>query len=171
MSNINEENIFDSFPGIGNIIVSDVVCAVSYLRSRENVHRDIKPANVLVSNSHYKTYRHEELEMAFRQKPIVCKLGDFREARPMYTQTNAWTGKKCTTTVHRGSLAFMVPELIVEELSIASAVTDELQTIDVWAVSMTFFTILNPDQSYPFQDDFKNILNEVTSNMKAASKQ
>ena len=64
----------------------------------------------------------------------------------------------------------MVPELIVEELSIASAVTDELQTIDVWAVSMTFFTILNPDQSYPFQDDFKNILNEVTSNMKAASK-
>ena len=65
----------------------------------------------------------------------------------------------------------MVPELIVEELSIASAVTDELQTIDVCAVSMTFFTILNPDQSYPCQNDFKNILNEVTSNMKAASKQ
>ena len=65
----------------------------------------------------------------------------------------------------------MVPELIVEELSIASAVTDELKTIGVWAVSMTFFTILNPDQSYPLQNDFKNILNEVTSNMKAPSKQ
>ena len=65
----------------------------------------------------------------------------------------------------------MVPELIVEELSIASAVTDELKTIGVWAVSMTFFTILNPDQSYPLQNDFKNILNEVTSNMKAPSKE
>ena len=38
-------------------------------------------------------------------------------------------------------------------------------------VSMTFFTILNPDQSYPFQHDLKNIPNKVTSNMKAASKQ
>ena len=65
----------------------------------------------------------------------------------------------------------MVPELIVEELSIASAVTDELKTIGVWAVSITFFTILNPDQSYPLQNDFKNILNEVTSNMKAPSKE
>ena len=35
---------------------------------------------------------------------------------------------------------------------------------------MTFFTILNPDNSYPFQNDLKNIPNKVTSNMKAASK-
>ena len=53
------------------------------------------------------------------------------------------------TAVHRESLAFMVPELIIEELSIASAGIDELKT-DVWVVSMTFFTILNPDQSHPF---------------------
>ena len=65
----------------------------------------------------------------------------------------------------------MVPELIIEELSIASAGTDELKTVDVWAVSMTFFTILNLDQSYPFQNDLKNIPNKVNSNMKAASKQ
>ena len=36
---------------------------------------------------------------------------------------------------------------------------------------MTFFTILNPDQSYPFQNALKNIPNKVTSNMEAASKQ
>ena len=65
----------------------------------------------------------------------------------------------------------MVPELITEELSIASAGTDGLKTVDVWAVSMTFFTILNLDQSYPFQNDLKNIPNKVNSNMKAASKQ
>ena len=65
----------------------------------------------------------------------------------------------------------MVPELIIEKLLIASAGIDELKTVNVWAVSMTFFTILNPDQSYPFQHDLKNIPNKVTSNMKAAFKQ
>ena len=53
----------------------------------------------------------------------------------------------------------------------ASSGIDELRTVDVWAVSMTFFAILNPDQSYPFQNDLKNIANKVTSNMKAASPQ
>ena len=109
--------------------------------------------------------------MAFDKKPIVCKLGDLGEARSMYTQTNSLTGKNCTTAVHMGSLAFMVPELIIEELSIASAGTDELKTVDVWVVSMTFFTILNPNQPYPFQNDLTNIPNKVTSNMKAASPQ
>ena len=65
----------------------------------------------------------------------------------------------------------MVPELIIEELSIASVGIDELKTVDVWAVTITFFTILNPDQSYPFQNDLKNIPNKVTSSIKAASKQ
>ena len=64
----------------------------------------------------------------------------------------------------------MVPELIIEELSIVSAGTDGLKTVDVWAVSMTFFTILNPDQSYPLQNNFKNVPNKVSSNMEAASK-
>ena len=61
--------------------------------------------------------------------------------RSTNTQTNALTGKNCTTAVRMESLAFMVPELIIEELSIASARTDELKTVDVWAVSMAFFTI------------------------------
>ena len=77
------------------------------------------------------------------KNPIKCKLGDLGEARSVYTQTNALTGKNCTTAVHRGSLAFMVPELIIEELLIASAGIDELNTAGVWLVSMTFFTILN----------------------------
>ena len=78
---MNEErDIFDNFPGIGNIIASDIVCAVSYLHSRNIVHSDIKPANVLVSNSHYKNYKHKKLKMAFGKKPTVCKVGDFGEA-------------------------------------------------------------------------------------------
>ena len=109
--------------------------------------------------------------MVFGKKPIVCKLGDLGEARSMYTQTNALTGKNCTTAVHRGSLAFIVPELMIEELLIASAGPDELKTVDVWVVSKTFFTILKPDQSYPFQNHLKNISNKVPSNMKTASPQ
>ena len=135
------------------------------------LHRDTKPANVLVSISHCKSYKHEESAMAFGKKPIICKLGDLAEARSMYTQTDTLADKNCTTAVHRGSLASMVPELINEELSIASAGIDELKTVDVWVVSMTFFITLNPDQSYPFQNDLKNILNKVTSNVKAASPQ
>ena len=76
MSYINKEVIFDSFTGIENVIVSDVVRAVSYLHSRDIVHRDVKPANVLVSNSHYKSYKHKELEMAGGKKTIVRKLGN-----------------------------------------------------------------------------------------------
>ena len=65
----------------------------------------------------------------------------------------------------------MVKELIIEKLSIASAGTEELKTVDVWPVLMTFFTILNTDQFYSFQSNLKNIPNRVTSNVKAASPQ
>ena len=84
-----------------------------------------------MSNSHYKTYKHEELKMAFGKKSIVCKLGDLGEARSVYTQTNALTGKNCRAAVRRGGLAFVVPELIIEEISVESAGIDELKTIDV----------------------------------------
>ena len=62
--------------------------------------------------------------MSFGKKPINCKLGDLGEARSVYTQTNALLGKNLKTAVHRGSLAFMVLELIIEEFPIVSARTD-----------------------------------------------
>ena len=65
-----------------------------------------KTTNVLVSNSHYKNYKQEELEMVFGKKPIVCKLGDFGEARSMYTQTNALTDKKFLDTLQTHELSF-----------------------------------------------------------------
>ena len=79
-----------------------------------------------MSNSHYKSYKHEELEMAFGKNLLSVKLVDLVGARSMSTQTNALTDKNCTTAVRRGSLAFMVPELIIEELSIASSGIERL---------------------------------------------
>ena len=64
----------------------------------------------------------------------------------------------------------MVLEMIIEELSIVSAGIVELKTVDVWEVTMTFFAVLNPDQSYPFQNDLENIPNKVTSNIEAVFK-
>ena len=81
LSYMNEEDIFDSFPGIGKVIASYVVRAVSYLHSRYIVHRDINPDNILVPNSHYKSYKHEEQEMTFCKKPIICELGDLGESK------------------------------------------------------------------------------------------
>ena len=74
------------------------------------------------------------------KKSNVSKLGDLGKVRSMHTQTNALTDKNCPNAVQRRSLAFMVPELIIEELSLASAGIDELNTFAVWAVSMAFFT-------------------------------
>ena len=108
--------------------------------------------------------------MAFGKKPIVCKVGDFGEARSMYSQTNALSGKNGTTAVHSGSLAFMAPELIIKRIINSISRNWRAKNFDVFAVLMIFFTILNPDQSYPFQNDLKNIPNKVTSNMEAAFK-
>ena len=43
---MNEEVIFDSFPGIGNVIASVVVRAVSYLHSRDIVHKTNQRSSV-----------------------------------------------------------------------------------------------------------------------------
>ena len=96
------------------------------------VHRDIKPSNVLVSGFHCKRYNYKNLDMVFGKKSIARKLGDLGEARSLYTQTNALTGKNCTTAVHTRCLAFMVPEFII-----VSAAIDELKTVDVWTKKIT----------------------------------
>ena len=91
--------------------------------------------------------------MVFRKNPIFCKLADSGKVRSMYRQTNALAGKNCSTAVHRGSLAFMVTELIIQELWIASAGIEELKAVDIRVFSITFFAILVRNQTYLFQND------------------
>ena len=49
----------------------------------------------------------------------------------------------------------MAPEILVEESILKSAGIEQLKAIDVWALVMTFFVILNPDQKNPFQYDLE----------------
>ena len=50
----------------------------------------------------------------------------------------------------------MAPEILVEESILKSAGIEQLKAIDVWALVMIFFVILNPDQKNPFQYDLEN---------------
>ena len=47
----------------------------------------------------------------------------------------------------------MAPEILVEESILKSAGVEQLKAIDVWALVLTFFVILNPDQKNPFQHE------------------
>ena len=58
----------------GNVIASVVVRAVSYLHSRDIANRDIKPGNILVFSSHHKSFKHEELKMAFGKNLLSVNL-------------------------------------------------------------------------------------------------
>ena len=49
----------------------------------------------------------------------------------------------------------MAPKIFFEESILKSAGIEQLKAIDVWALVMTFFVILNPDQKNPFQYDLE----------------
>ena len=152
---MDEENYYSSFPGIGNVISKNIFDSVFYLHSNDMVHRDIKPGNILVSNVHYSHLCGKEMKKVFENSPIICKLGDLGEARSTYTRTNALIKNSQTKVLNRGSQAYMAPEISLQEELISSASIDDLKNVDVWALLMTIFIILNPDQKYPFQEMIK----------------
>ena len=49
----------------------------------------------------------------------------------------------------------MAPEISIEGEMLESACIDDLKAIDVWALSITFLVILNPDQRFPFHLNIK----------------
>ena len=50
----------------------------------------------------------------------------------------------------------MAPEIVVESQKLASATLENMKAIDVWALGMTLFSILNPDTSFPFEIELKS---------------
>ena len=138
------EGGFEEFP-FQNKIAHDICSGIAHLHDQGIAHRDLKPANVLVSNNHYSGLDHElEQRNVFSEEPIICKVSDFGESRSRATQT-ATICHTATKNIERGSPAYMAPE-IFKENGISSAVTiEDLKSIDVWAMGMLFYMLLNPD--------------------------
>ena len=152
----DQEDLHCFFPTILHKISSDTTKAVQYIHSNNIVHRDIKPANILVSNMHYNNLTDaQETANIFKSEPIICKLADLGEARSKLLQTRVISNNSCTHFIRGGSPAYMAPEILVEESILKSAEIKQLKAIDVWALVMTFFVILNPDQKNLFQYDLE----------------
>ena len=84
------------------------------------------------------------------KKPIKCKLGDLGEARSELAKTIMIPGNTHRKHMDRGSPAFMAPETQVDSQLLATADLNDLKKIDIWALIMTIYMIINPDQLYPF---------------------
>ena len=65
-----------------------------------------------------------------------------------------------TRFVNRGSPAFMAPEMQIETQVIDSARIGDMKKIDIWALTLTLFLIINPDLSYPCEYDVKELQNK-----------
>lgn len=51
---------------------------------------------------------------------------------------------------------YMAPEIVLESGKSASATLEDMKAIDVWALRMTLFSILNPDTSFPIETELKS---------------
>ena len=76
-----------------------------------------------------------------------------------------------TKLVERETPAFMAQEISVDALKLTSVGIEQLKSIDNWALIMTIFVILNPDQEHPFFLDFqtdrdKGVSDSTSSLMK-----
>ena len=127
----------------------DISMGLSFLHKHKIAHRDLKPSNVLVCNRHYSSIADSKsLQTAIEQVPIVCKLADFGESRSALNQTKTLLSTK-TDNTDRGTIPFLAPEILPGG-SLHSANQEDLMKIDVWALGMTLFCLLNPDLPYPF---------------------
>ena len=133
----------------------DVMNGLKHLHAMGVAHRDLKPANVLVSNQHYRNLTGQELANAFEERPLQCKLADFGESRSADIQTNTLVRSQ-TNNVNRGTPVYMAPEVYVEAIRLPSVGLEDLKRVDIWALGMLLFAILNPSTKYPYRQKIED---------------
>ena len=137
---------YKGFEHLQFFLANDIIRGLAFLHDNLIVHRDIKPENILVSNQNYIKCSNRKCWWII--KPIVAKLGDFGESRSHNIQTGSLTHSH-TWNIHKGTLPYMAPELVLHESHYAMGI-NELKQIDIWALGMVMFHLLNPDAYHPF---------------------
>ena len=147
-----EDNVFDHL--IPKIAV-DVAKGILHLHEHEIAHRDLKPMNILISNQHYSALQdREEIKRIQAVRPVVCKLADFGESRSQLLQTTGLNDPG-TNQVFRGTIAFMAPEILLPEGMVPGRKLslDDLKKVDIWALGLVFYCLINPGDSCPYERD------------------
>ena len=139
---------------------TDIIKGVSFLHTNKIAHRDLKPSNVLVCNRHYSQISDTKvLEEVLSTSPIICKLADFGESRSDIYQTNTLLSTKSDNT-DKGTIPYMAPEILPGG-NLRKPTLDDLFKVDIWALGMTLFSLMNADVRYPF------MLEKVSANISA----
>ena len=148
------------------MLARDICSGLEYLHTRNVVHRDLKPENILVSNVHYSTTINE-IEKFWEDRPVIAKLTDFGESRSQFIQTSSRLHTR-TNNVKRGSPIYMAPELHLKTKGSLSL--NELKAVDIWALGMVLYVLVNPNLKYPFKHEMdelrsKGISSELVSHV------
>ena len=153
----------EEFYEVVNHAAEEIVNGLAYLHSRGVAHRDLKPANILVSNQHYCSLSDEDdILRQFQSRPIACKLTDFGESRSLLVQTQSLLASK-TNNVDQGTVVYMAPETLLDQMKISGATITDLFLVDVWALGMIFFSMINPSLKHPFILEMRSAQQKITS--------
>ena len=146
---INDYNC-KGFHDVINHAAVEMIQGLACLHANRIAHRDLKPTNILVCNRHYNTLSDaQEIALQFQSRPIACKLADFGESRSQLMQTQSVLASN-TRNVDRGTVMYMAPEILVEDLRISPASISELILADVRALGMVLFSLINPNMKCPY---------------------
>lgn len=139
---------FEGFEHLQYFLATDIARGMDFLHKNGIVHRDLKPDNILVSNRHYENDKESNaISYWWTNRPIIAKLTDFGESRSDLIQTKT-LAQTTTAELYRGSPAYMAPEVLSEQQTRAD-MTD-LQKMDIWALGMVFFHLINPNARHPY---------------------
>ena len=165
LQNISQLAIQDTrFDHVIPVIAGDVAKGLHYLHNQGIAHRDLKPCNILISNQHYCDLNDSvERDRQKSARPVICKLADFGESRSQMIQTNK-ANDPATNRGWRGTIPFMAPEIFFPDTANDrnKRSLQDLKRIDIWALGLVFYCLVNPSVIYPYSRDGTGVDDLIT---------